>query len=211
MKSDLNRFNWLSRNYDSLTKLVFGKAIFESQVHFLPLIKPGARVLILGGGSGELLLSLGRGNPHCQVCYVEASSGMLALARKKTAGKFTENVQFIHGTEESIPEGVIFDAAITNFFLDLYPEDRLLGLCRQVIPKLHDGGLWLVSDFVDGGRWWHRIMLWLMYRFFVLTCRIEATRLPAWNYLLSLSGMRQREVKLFFGEFIKSAVYTRKT
>jgi ubiquinone/menaquinone biosynthesis C-methylase UbiE len=210
MKSELNRFNWLSRHYDLLTRLVFGKAIYDSQVHFLSLIRPGAHVLILGGGSGELLRPLSSKNPHCKVWYVEASSGMLVLATEKTGEKFRKNVQFIHGTEESIPEGVMFDAIITNFFLDLYPVNTLLVLCHQIVPKLHDGGLWLVSDFVDGGKWWQRIMLWLMYRFFVLACKIEATRLPAWNDLLRISGLRQRGVKLFFGGFIKSAVYTRK-
>ena len=211
MKGGLNRFNWLSRHYDLLTRLVFGKAIYDSQVHYLSLIKPGARILILGGGSGELLPSLRSKNPDCKVWYVEASSGMLVLAAEKTGEEFKKDVRFIHGTEEAIPERVMFDAIITHFFLDLFPEDRLLALCRQIVPKLQDGGLWLVSDFVDRGRWWQRMMLWVMYRFFVLACRIEATRLPAWNDVLGLSGLRQREEKLFFGGFIKSTVYVRKT
>jgi ubiquinone/menaquinone biosynthesis C-methylase UbiE len=138
---------------------------------------------------------------------VEASSDMLSIASERISGETGDQLKFIHGNEESIPEGIVFDVIITHFLLDLFSNEKGLALCRNLYRNLQSGGLWLISDFVDGGKWWQRVMLWMMYRFFVLTCRIEATTLPPWEYQLRTAGMRERVFKLFFSGFIKSVVY----
>jgi tRNA (cmo5U34)-methyltransferase len=209
MSGDLNRFNWLARHYNFLARLVFGKAIWKSQAHFLTFIPPGTKLLIVGGGSGEILPYLWRINPGCSIWYVEASSEMLAMASKKVKPEVRNKVNFIHGTEAAIPEGIVFDVIITHFFLDLFPNEKGLALCRNLYRQLQPRGLWLISDFVNGGKWWQRLMLWMMYRFFVVTCKIEATSLPSWESQLRLAGMREKTFKLFFRGFIKSAIYIR--
>jgi len=207
MSSRLNRFNWLARHYDSIARLIFGKAIYDSQANFLSLIPPHSRVLIIGGGSGEILALLMKLYPSCKICYVEASSEMLSMAEKRMPQKVISTVTFIHGTEKAIPEGMVFDAIITNFFLDLFPEKYVLKIGKELRDKLNRGGMWLVSDFVDGGKLWQRMLLWIMYRFFVITCNIEGTSLPSWETQLRMAGMKKKEEQLFFGEFIKSIVY----
>ena len=207
MNDDLNRFNWIAPVYDWLGRLVFGGALQRSQAHFLGEVPAGADVLILGGGSGTLLRHLGDINPSCRVRYVEASSRMLAMAAKKVPRSFAGHVTFIHGTEASVREGLRFDAIITPFVLDLYPDEQVASLCKVLGERLRPGGRWLATDFVDGGKWWHKVLLWLMYRFFVLTGTIGAKFLPSWEAQLRHGGVLKIADALFFGGFIKSVVY----
>ena len=152
MSRDLDHFNWLAHYYDSLTGIVFGKALHKSQVCFLRLVPQGCNMLIIGGGSGKILTVLQEVNPSCNIWYVEASSEMLSMAAKKISGEFRSRLSFIHGTEKSIPQGIRFDVVMTNFFLDLYPDQQLLEITEKIYHSLDRKGLWLVSDFVDGGK-----------------------------------------------------------
>lgn len=207
MSRDLDRFNWLARYYDSLTGIVFGKALHMSQVFFLRSVPQGCNLLIIGGGTGEVLTDLREVNPSCNIWYVEASSEMLSIAGKRISGEYRSRLSFIHGTERSIPEGIRFDAVMTNFFLDLYPDQQLSEIIEKIYHMLDKKGLWLVSDFVDGGKWWQRMLLWVMYRFFVITCDIKASGLPSWGIQMKSAGMKEITSKMFFGGFIKSVVY----
>lgn len=212
MRSQLNTFNWLARHYDALSRLVFGKAIVQSQRCFLSpaLQNPHSKVLMIGGGSGEILEEIWKANPTCFIWYVEASSEMLKLAAGKVDPKYRMKIRFIHGTEDAIPEGLVFDVVIANFVLDLFPDIKVGDMCHKLLTRLHPTGRVLVSDFVDRGKWWQRPMLWAMYSFFRVMCKIEASSLPRWETHLRFAGLYEQDVKYFFWGFIKSAVYSKR-
>lgn len=207
MSTHLDRFNWLARHYDFLSGIIFGKTLHQSQVCFLSSIPADCAILIIGGGTGEMLKELLMVNPTCRVWYVEASGQMVSLAREKISKDDHNRVWFIHGTEVSLPDGIFFDVVITNFFLDLFTDARVLHICKTLWQKLNNDGLWLISDFVDEGKWWHRFLLWSMYRFFALTCDIEGSRLPPWEKQLAATGLTEMKFEFFYGMFIKSSVY----
>lgn len=202
----LNGFNRIAPWYDFLKRIVFGSSILRSQLHFLSTLPQSGTVLVLGGGSGELLPPLLRDRGNLHVVYVEASSAMLTRAREKISPAALDKVEFIHGTHDSMPTGVLFDGVVTAFFLDLFEEAELNGVCERIAGQLKENGVWLVSDFVDQGKWWQRVMLWIMYRFFVLTARISATKLPAWEQHLETHGFRQVAIAQYYGGFIRTAV-----
>lgn len=211
MNDGLNRFDWIAPHYDVISRVVFGKTTYDSQVWPLPSIRQGSVVLVLGGGSGRILPVLMRVNPSCTVWFVEASSKMLARAAAVMPPEERKNITFIHGTEKAIPPQLAFDAIITNFLLDVYPNDEAQTLCRGLMQKLKNQGLWIASDFTDGGKWWQRVMLWVMYRFFVITCKIGAVTLPAWEEQLRSVGLAEKQCKGFYGGFIKTIVFQRRT
>lgn len=206
MTDSLNRFNWIAPHYDVVSRLVFGEAILSSQVWALKSIPPGSAVLVLGGGSGAILPVLNGMSPACRIWYVEASSQMLARARATVDEAAKENIVFIHGTENAIPDKR-FDVIITNFLLDLFPDPGVRAMCDALYGKLKTDGLWLASDFVDRGKWWQQVMLWLMYRFFVVTCNIKASRLPDWERQILSTGMTETDSQTFYCGFIKSIIY----
>lgn len=205
--SSLDGFNAIAPYYDYLKRLVFGKAIFNSQVHFLRCLPKGGKILILGGGSGEILRPLLEGNPDCTIWYVEASSEMLAQARKSLGSRAHTNILFIHGTERILTKEVMFDAVVAQFFFDLFPEVKLREMCVDLRQNLIKGGVMLVTDFVDGEKWWQRILLRTMYKFFRIASGIAARRLPHWEEQLRLTDFTQSKSQFFYGGFIKASIW----
>ena len=190
--------------YDPLAQLIFGKSIVDSQTWFLDQVPPMAKVLILGGGTGWILGELVKQNPSCTVWYVEASTKMI----EKTRGRLLHNqVNLIHGTEDDIPQNVTFDVIITNFYLDLFTEEKLKNVIQQLTNQTHSSSRWLVTDFVDRGVWWQRFMLKIMYLFFRSVCDIEANRLPNWNTCLNIHRWTEASSKDWYGGFIRSTVF----
>lgn len=207
MAGRLNAFNQIAPFYDTLKGIVFGKAIYNSQVHFLHRLPDQGNLLIIGGGSGEILKVIRKLKPACHIWYVESSSRMMAMAAAKLSPEGVAHVTFIHGTEASIPSEMRFDAVITNFFLDLFPAEKLSSICRMMGSILRPEGVWFVSDFINSRKRWQRVLLKTMYGFFAATCGIEARSLPDWQTQMHSAGMAEKDSKLFYGGFIKSAVY----
>jgi methylase of polypeptide subunit release factors len=207
MSKPLNHFDWLANYYDSLKWLVFGNALANSERHFLHLLPKGCTILMLGGGTGQVLRHIFSHDPNCRVWFVEASGKMLSQAMRNLPAEYADQVQFVYATEASSTWHHKFDVIITNFYLDLYPDKELLDVCATLYERLNARGLWLASDFADGGRWWQRIMLSLMYKFFVSTCRISARRLPDWEKVFHHIGLSLLDQALFYRGFVKSAVF----
>ncbi|MGC4023365.1 MAG: class I SAM-dependent methyltransferase [Cyclobacteriaceae bacterium] len=198
-----NNFDSISGVYDLLAKLIFGNSIRESQKLFFPNIPNDSRILILGGGTGWILLELFKVQPKCSVWYVDASLKMISLAKRKT--KNDRRIQFIHGTEENIPD-MKFDVVITNFFLDLFEDHSIADLIRKIKNSLNVRALWIATDFVNR-RWWHRLMVRIMYLFFRVVSEIEAKQLPKWSENISESGLQEIKSRSFFRGFIETKLF----
>ena len=204
----LNAFDAIAPFYDVLARTVFGEGIRDAQRRYLSLIKPGGKILILGGGTGWILPAITSIAPACEVWYIEASSGMLKLAKKRLEGR-CNNIHFVHGTEADIPEGTSFDAIVTNFYLDLFSSTEISVVAATLAGCLSDEGVLLVSDFVSE-KWWHRRLLSIMYFFFHLSCGIDNRRLPDWRSAMLELGMEERRAAQFSSGFIVSAAYYRR-
>jgi len=200
-KASFDRIAWL---YDPLVRLVFGTTMRKSQVRFLDAIRPGSAILILGGGTGWILDDVFARTRECRVYYVENSRAMMERARKHAQGF---DVAFIAGSWEQLPD-VCFDVVITHYFLDLFSDTTLKRMCEEIRARLKNNGAWLVSDFVIS-RWWHRIMIWVMYRFFRISCKIEGLHLPDWEEHVAKAGFISREHAFFYGGFMKSVYFVR--
>jgi tRNA (cmo5U34)-methyltransferase len=202
MKS-LDQFNSVARVYDALASMVFGRSMWYAQTHYLHSLPRSGNVLILGGGTGWLAAELLRIS-DVKIVFVEASSTMLALAEKKLQ-KYRSRVQFIHGTELSIPRHAKFDIVITNFYLDLFKDSSLPKVIGTIIPSLERDTFWVVTDFVDG-KWWQNFLLWIMLKFFRATCNVEARRLPKWDKAIQAAGFRIVDESFFYGGFIRTVL-----
>jgi tRNA (cmo5U34)-methyltransferase len=205
-KQKLNGFNQIAPFYDALAKIVYGKSVIHAQLHFLNSIEDGSRVLILGGGTGWILKELLSLRPGCEVYYVEASDKMISLSKAKIQSH--HRVHFIHGTEESIPTPLQVDVVITNFYLDVFSIQQLQVVASKINDSVRARGGWIVTDFASD-KWWHILLLKVMYRFFKTFCKIEASRLP--DCAAVIKGLEFAEVdsKEFYNGFIKTTFYKR--
>jgi len=202
MKS--NDFDRIAFAYDRLTKLVFGRYIIDSQKFFLNRIPEDSSILILGGGTGWILTELFKIKNNVNVCYIEASARMLAMAKEKSTS--SQQVRFIHGTESDVPSDHKFDCVITNFYLDLFTNESLWVALGKIKESLAPKAQWIATDFVEN-QWWQKLMLRVMYLFFRLTCNIESQKLPDWNKTLHSIGGKRIDSKKFYNGFIETSVF----
>jgi len=197
----VNNFDNVAPVYDVLAGVVFGNSIIRAQLFYLKEIPAYAHILILGGGTGKVACALLQLNTTCQIVYVEASAAMLESARSKIGLNDRSRVRFVHSSE--VLSNETFDVVITQFFLDLFPVSKLEGIVKSIRQMLKPGGAWIITDFVDNGKWWQRAMLWIMYRFFRITTNIEAASLPPWQGMTARDshGLKFAD---FYGGFIRS-------
>lgn len=203
----LNGFDRIAWAYDFLAGTVFGRAMERSQVTYLSEIQPGSRVLILGGGTGWIIARLLSIRPDCEVTYIDASGRMIGKARRRLIEP--AKVRLIHGTEDDIPPGSTFDVVITHFYLDMFPKNHLAHLVGKIGGFIPGRTQWIATDFVGNEKFWQRIMLLVMYKFFHLTAGIQSNSLPDWNRSLREAGWVKSESRFFYSRFIESAVYRR--
>lgn len=203
----LDGFNKIAPVYDGLARLVYGKSIVESQTHFFTQLEKARHILIMGGGSGWIVEELMK-HTKAEVVYVDASSSMIALAKQRN--HLHNQIKFIHGTEDDIPIGKVFDSVITNFYLDLFTEEQQQEVIIKILPALSAKGLWLVSDFVKSDKVWHQFLLFTMHQFFKQFSKMETRSLADWEAALYKNDLTQLQTESFYNGFIKSAVFVKK-
>jgi ubiquinone/menaquinone biosynthesis C-methylase UbiE len=199
-KTTLNTYDALAPWYDWLAKIVFGSRITDSQLVHIPLIHDGANILILGGGTGWLLEKVLLRSPR-KVWYVEASSTMISLSKKKVPDN--GYVVFVHGGLDSIPSSVKFDAVIANFFLDQFKDEEVGSILKVIDSVLVENGLLLVTDFQDNA-FWKKAFLKMMYFFFNVTGAISNRTLPEWEKRIREQGFKPTAEAVYYSAFIKS-------
>lgn len=208
-------FDRIAPVYDALTRLVFGRQLQRAQTELLgsvALPDRGASILIVGGGTGFLLLEVLRKFPRCRVLHLEASGEMnrratRRLLRKYTSGTVPETVDFRTGNETTLGADEQFDLILLPFVLDLFTETSLK---THFLPRLQvataPGGQWLVTDFVNSSGGHHRALLWVMFRFFRLTAGIEALHLPDWQRLLTESKLKEQARTVQLNKLVMSVL-----
>ncbi len=206
-------FDRLSKVYDLLVLLVFGRALQRAQTSFINKIKPGARVLVVGGGTGLFLEALLRKAQSVQITYVELSKRMLEKSRNRIERSMPEmlnRVTWVHGTVHDLPE-TTYDLICTHCFLDLFEGEELIQEIAALRMQMHPAGAWYFSDFnyVSGWpmSWISQSMIWGMYRFFRWTCGIRAGQLSDFPRLLKSVGLVMKDRRTYYGGMLESVWY----
>ncbi|MFZ1808058.1 MAG: class I SAM-dependent methyltransferase [Cyclobacteriaceae bacterium] len=179
--------------------------MIKAQECNLEAISDNSDVLVLGGGTGNFLNKLLSRNNGCRIWYVEASQKMIERAKKNL--NFTDRIIFIHGTHENLPEQK-FDVVITHFFVDLFTEQELRAVSHQIHNHLKKEGQWLVADFVNR-KYWHRVLLKLMYLFFNLMGSLDLKELPDWNNIIQAKYFEKASESTFYKDFICAVTYVK--
>jgi SAM-dependent methyltransferase len=204
-------FDRVAAFYDPLSRLVFGQALQQAQQRALDALPPGhPYVLIIGGGSGRVLLELLARRPNARVLYVEASPMMLVKSRAtllQHAPRHAGQVEFRLGTQASLQPTESFDAIVTFFFLDLFGPAELAAVLAPLAAARRPGAPWLLADFRPARRLWQRALLGARYGFFRLTTGISAWQLPPLHAELARLGLYPAQQTLFYGEMVEATVF----
>lgn len=203
MAANYNKTAWF---YDSLARLVFGNAIKNSQRHLLPLIPQNARILIVGGGTGQTLEDLATLQYEgLNITFVEISANMTALAQKRNVGN--NKVTFMIDAVEQVTLNTDYDVVITGFLFDNYDDADLPLTFAHIHAALKPGGLWLNTDFQLTGKWWQPLLLKTMYTFFRMFSPIPVQQLPDVSKVFSLYRYKGIASATFYSDFILTRAF----
>lgn len=195
----VNDFDRVASFYDRLAVLVFGKEILRSQTRFLDQVKASDTVLILGGGTGQLLEYL----PKCkQVDFVEKSAKMI---RRANSRKVNQSINFINEDFFEYEPDMKFDVIICPFFLDCFNEEHLGKALHKVMDYLKTGGRLIVSDFDQKGT--RKILSRLMHLFFRVFASLQSNRLKPIHSKVIAGGFVLIEEDFFYQNMIFSRLY----
>jgi len=194
--------------YERLSKLVFGQAQIKAQEYFLNQVQSNANVLIIGGGTGQILESLTRLHPSgLQITYVEISAKMMALSRKRYTGK--NEVSYITTTIGEATLFSSFDVIITAFLFDNFSQESLEQAFPLIDAQVKPGTIWLNTDFRSTGPLWQKLMLKSMYLFFKIFKAVDVQKPPDVEPVFRQYGYQNKQQKSFYRDFIISQLYVK--
>ncbi len=170
-------YNGLARWYDNLQSFVFGDKLISIQSEMLAWVSPGDKVLFVGGGTGKVLSDLLEKKP-ISIDFLELSENMLSIAQART-----NEPNYIHADVLEY-EGKEYDCVLLFFVLDVFNKEDLNRACERILKILKPGGLVLYADFQSPQTIYHKVLLWMMIRFFKVTTDIGSTALL--NHSLAL-------------------------
>lgn len=202
-------FDRVAPCYQIMERVAAGGRLRKCRVEFLDRIPEPQRVLLLGEGRGMFLAECLKRFPEARFMVVDSSRVMLAHAREMVAERDLPRVVFQHAdvVDWQPPNGE-FDLLVTHFFLDCFSPQTLAAIIPKLGAAASQDARWLVSDFqIANGRFASirsRWILWLLYRFFRISCKLEALSLTPPEPFLLEAGFRLEARREFDWGLLKS-------
>lgn len=208
-------FDRLAYFYDTLLLLTSGNLLRKSRGYHLNTLHPCQSCLIVGGGTGDILLS-----PEVQkikkITFLEASANMLEVAQKKARKIFQGKEEQVYFLQRKIEDYTIenqkFDLIVFNFFLDQFSNEKASEIIRKTKQWLQPNGVYLCTDFnykdqPTGKRIFYRLIIQLLYLFFYLVTGLKNQKLPNISKCFQNEGFESDKIKYFSGGLIRTDIW----
>ena len=194
----MNSFNLLAPIYDFLSKLVFGVTLQKAQIQFLGELNSSHSILILGGGTGEILEFL----PECQsVTFIDKSEKMVRRAKRRNSASL---VEFIQKDFMKFKSPKNYEVVICPFFLDCFNKKNLSQVISKVKSVIVPNGQLFVIDFQSQKNSGLLITMHLFFRMFAF---LESKKLKNIHLFILQEHFDLKKEALFHKKMIFSRVY----
>lgn len=211
------RFDGLAPFYRWLEWGTYGGLLQWCRTAHLKELGDCRHALVVGDGDGRFLAALLRRNRNLTADSLDASEGMIALARREVArvpGGLAR-IRFVEGdVRKDSPPAVNYDLIATNFLLDCFPADELSEVVDRLAKTSASESLWVIGDFALPPSGWRRrlarVALAGMYAFFRVVTRIPAGKLVDPAPDLRAAGFQPISCKERLGGFLVSTLWRRK-
>ncbi|HAW21411.1 MAG TPA: hypothetical protein DCX14_14610 [Flavobacteriales bacterium] len=206
----MSGFDLVAPYYDHVVRIVFGQKINNFNRKILASIAPVKRCMIIGGGSGKILLDAIEMNLASSYCYAELSSKMKKKAKDRLNDRQLQQVTFTADYSETDSR---FDLIVLPFVLDCYSESSVHQFLYNLEPILTNHGKLLIIDFnhepLNDQRptFIQKQFIRLLYLFFRVTSNIEAKKLPRILSILKDSNFTLISRDRLYNGWIVSSVY----
>ncbi len=143
---------WLLTVLGNLTKLdalMITDYVLPQAPRTLARIQAGGRILDVGAGEGDHVISYARRYPHSQVIGLELDSFKVEIARKKIgAASLEERTVIREGDVNLLVDESTYDLITLNLTLhDVCTGERCTGVLGRIFRALKPGGTLRVSEF----------------------------------------------------------------
>lgn len=210
-------FNALSPFYDILSQFFFGRSLSTSQNYFLNEIKNANSILIFGGGTGKLLSELIKQGTSQHLYYLDISDKMIDKSKRLISKKHPEalsKITFKTGSYQDLPQSQYFDAVITPYVLDCFPEEKLHTVMKKLDSALLPDGKWLFTDFEisqhsPSMKSFSRLVIKSLYFTFNVICSLGVNHLPDFKIKFSQFGYALISEKTFMKGLLVSRCYVK--
>lgn len=181
--------------YDTLARIVFGSAWRKVQLAPIAELNQAQNVLIVGGGTGQILSHLDR---NVKTTYLELSQKMIKKAKLRKTSAKSEFVQadFLQWQTESK-----YDCILMPFFLDCFAVNDLIAVIDKTKYLLHKDGKLIVTDFQDAGLFRNQ-MVKLMYWFFNFVSGVKGKTLLDFQTVILTRGYQLNNTELFLNGWV---------
>jgi len=193
-------FDRLAPHYNWLEAVLAGSLLQECRTAWIDELAGCESLLVAGAGHGPELPAILQRFPRLRITCVDASAGMLAVAKRRLQPARADSSQpeFIQARlPEWAPPAGCFDAVVTHFFLDCFPPETLGDVIDGLTRATRPGARWLLADFALPARGWPRLRARavhaLMYAFFRRFASLPARRLTPPDPWLTTRGFRLRQ------------------
>lgn len=178
----------------------------DAQTSLLSITKTPEQILICGGGTGDLLVSLLARYPLAQVTYLELSARMIEISISKLSKTEMDlsRITFIKGDVRSFENSFKFDQIHLPFILDVLTSSEIRAVLINLKKLANQDGELIVTDFCDTN-WKQGLLIKSMYLFFRVTAALSTSNLPNINDLLAESGWKTTEFQSFKNGLIFSS------
>lgn len=193
-------FNRIAPVYGFLKTVVFGNQLEKAVNSFLEEIPSNSKVLIVGGGTGEILTHF---NSSHYITYLELSDAMLTKSKGVNSAaeiKFVKADILTWKSEES------FDVIITPFLLDCFTETELDLIFPKFAMALNSKGKWIHTDFYPKDKL-QKFLIRIMYVFFNLTTGLRTRELADFELLFKKNEFICTRKGLFYHSMVESKIY----
>jgi len=187
-------FDRIAPFYGFFESFLFGSKLQEMRCTYLEQLAHRRDILLIGEGTGLFLERLLQVNPKANVTVVEQSAEMMERSRSRVAEKDSSRATFHKVALQEFDSVKRFDAVCTFFFWDCFEQSQLRAMLPTLSKYTKGESLWIDVDFfemqegVPLTKWWHFILIRMLYGFFGLATGIEARQVVEIEPLAKQNG-----------------------
>jgi len=205
-------FDLVASFYPLLEQIVFGSKLTRARRSFISRVTEGSKILLIGEGNGRFLSEVVKQTSSASITVVDSSTRMLAAASRRIATiNCSSRIELIHSDilEWRAAPGS-YDRIVTDFFLDLFPPDRISRVVEKISQLAMENCLWINVDFtLEKQSLSRKFLMWAQYRFFRIFARIEAARLFDAAPMIRNAGWEVLETRLLDSGLISASLLSR--
>ena len=200
----MTNYNLIAPVYDVFKYLVFGNSLTRANHFYLENIKEASSIMLVGGGTGELLEHFSASQT---VDYVEPSTSMLKRSKKRN---YSCTVHFHPCSIQELPINKTYDALVFPFVLDLFNQTEVTNIIKKCEPFLRDDAVILISDFYpadDFIKRWKKLLLRTVIVFFRMTTNHQHSKIVNIHNALQSSDYKKVRSEEFYHGMVFASVW----